>query len=79
MHSTETLIHLPGNILCAPLGGCYTILRVGWMLKYVFLGTMWVIVYGMQLDYKTVVSTFDTHLSVFTLLFPKFLPRTIIM
>lgn len=37
------------------------------------------IVYGMRLDYKTVVSTFDTHLSVFTLLFPKFLPRTIIM
>ena len=49
MHSTETLIHLPGNILCAPLGGCYTILRVGWMLKYVFLGTMWVIILDLLL------------------------------
>ena len=49
MNSTETLIHLPGNILCAPLGGCYTILRVGWMLKYVFLGTMWVIILDLLL------------------------------
>ena len=49
MHSTETLIHLPGNILCAPLGGCYTILRVGWMLKYVFLGTMWAIILDLLL------------------------------
>lgn len=49
MHSTETLIHLPGNIICAPLGGCYTILRVGWMLKYVFLGTMWVIILDLLL------------------------------
>lgn len=49
MHSTETLIHVPGNILCAPLGGCYTILRVGWMLKYVFLGTMWVIILDLLL------------------------------
>lgn len=49
MHSTETLVHLPGNILCAPLGGCYTILRVGWMLKYVFLGTMWVIILDLLL------------------------------
>lgn len=50
MHSTETLVHLPGNILCAPLGGCYTILRVGWMLKYVFLGTMWVIILDLLLQ-----------------------------
>lgn len=49
MNSTETLIHLPGNILCAPLGGCYTILRVGWMLKYVFLGTMWVVILDLLL------------------------------
>ena len=49
MNSTETLIHLPGNIFCAPLGGCYTILRVGWMLKYVFLGTMWVIILDLLL------------------------------
>lgn len=49
MHTTETLIHVPGNILCAPLGGCYTILRVGWMLKYVFLGTMWVIILDLLL------------------------------
>lgn len=49
MNSTETLIHLPGNILCAPLGGCYIILRVGWMLKYVFLGTMWVIILDLLL------------------------------
>lgn len=49
MHSTETLIHVSGNILCAPLGGCYTILRVGWMLKYVFLGTMWVIILDLLL------------------------------
>lgn len=49
MHSTETLIHVPGNILCAPLGGCYTILRVGWMLQYVFLGTMWVIILDLLL------------------------------
>ena len=49
MNSTETLIHLPGNIVCAPLGGCYTILRVGWMLKYVFLGTMWVIILDLLL------------------------------
>ena len=49
MHSTETLGHLPGNILCAPLGGCYTILRVGWMLKYVFLGTMWVVILDLLL------------------------------
>lgn len=49
MHSTETWVHLPGNILCAPLGGCYTILRVGWMLKYVFLGTMWVVVLDLLL------------------------------
>ena len=52
MHSTETLIHVPGNILCAPLGGCYTILRVGWMLKYVFLGTMWVIILDLLLAGK---------------------------
>lgn len=50
MHSTEKLVHLPGNILCAPLGGCYTILRVGWMLKYVFLGTMWVIILDLLLQ-----------------------------
>lgn len=49
MNSTETLAHLPGNILCAPLGGCYTILRVGWMLKYVFLGTMWAIILDLLL------------------------------
>ena len=49
MNSTETLIHLPGNILCAPLGGCYTILRVGWMFKYVFLGTMWVVILDLLL------------------------------
>lgn len=49
MHTTETLIHVPGNILCAPLGGCYTLLRVGWMLKYVFLGTMWVIILDLLL------------------------------
>ncbi len=49
MHSTETLVHLPGNILCAPLGGCYTVLRVGWMLKYVFLGTMWAIILDLLL------------------------------
>lgn len=49
MNSTETLVHLPGNILSAPLGGCYTVLRVGWMLKYVFLGTMWVIILDLLL------------------------------
>lgn len=52
MNTTETLVHLPGNILCAPLGGCYTILRVGWMLKYVFLGTMWVIILDLLLAGK---------------------------
>ena len=52
MNTTETLAHLPGNILCAPLGGCYTILRVGWMLKYVFLGTMWVIILDLLLAGK---------------------------
>lgn len=49
MHSTETLVHLPGNILSAPIGGCYMILRVGWMLKYVFLGTMWVVILDLLL------------------------------
>ena len=34
---------------------------------------------GLFSDYKTVMSTFDTHLSTFTLLFQRFLPRTIIM
>ena len=56
MHSTETLIHLPGNILCAPLGGCYTILRVGWMLKYVFLGTMWVVILDLLLAERKNIS-----------------------
>lgn len=53
MNTTETLAHLPGNILCAPLGGCYTILRVGWMLKYVFLGTMWVVILDLLLADKS--------------------------
>ena len=56
MNSTETLIHLPGNILCAPLGGCYTILRVGWMLKYVFLGTMWVVILDLLLAERKNIS-----------------------
>ena len=47
---TETLIHLPGTILFAPLGGGYTVLRVAWMLRYVCLGTMWVIILDLLLS-----------------------------
>lgn len=44
MHITESWIHLPGCILGAPIQGAYGILRVSWMLPYVFWGTMWVII-----------------------------------
>lgn len=37
------------------------------------------IFYGFKLDYTTIVSTFDSHLSPITMLFPKFLPRKIYM
>lgn len=37
------------------------------------------VVYGKHLHYKTIVSTFDTYLSSFTLRFKWFLPRTVIM
>lgn len=35
---------LPGCIFAAPLGKCYKVLNVGWMLGYVFFSTFWVII-----------------------------------
>lgn len=35
---------LPGSIFAAPLGKCYKVLNVGWMLGYVFFSTFWVII-----------------------------------
>lgn len=53
---TESLLHLPGVILFAPLGGAYTILRVTWMLPYVCLGTMWVVVLDLLLSNRQLYS-----------------------
>ena len=53
---TESLLHLPGVILFAPLGGAYTVLRVTWMLPYVCLGTMWVVVLDILLSHRQLYS-----------------------
>ena len=53
--SLDSFIHLPGNILFAPLGGGFDILFVTWMLKYVFLGTMWTIILDLLLYKRRVV------------------------
>lgn len=42
---------LPGCIFAAPLGKCYKVLNVGWMLGYVFFATFWVILMDI-LTYK---------------------------
>lgn len=39
-----SLKELPGCIFAAPLGKCYKVLNVGWMLGYVFFATFWVII-----------------------------------
>ena len=53
--SLDSSIHLPGNILFAPLGGGFDILFVTWMLKYVFLGTMWTVILDLLLYKRRVV------------------------
>ena len=53
--SLDSFIHLPGNILFAPLGGGFDILFVTWMLKYVFLGTMWTVILDLLLYKRRVV------------------------
>lgn len=35
---------LPGCMFAAPLGKCYKVLNVGWMLGYVFFSTFWIVV-----------------------------------
>jgi len=52
---TETFIHLPGTILFAPLGGG-SVLPVTWMLRYVCLGTMWVVVLDILLSHRQLYS-----------------------
>ena len=47
---------LPGMILGAPFVGAYTILRVSWMLQYVFLGTMWIIILDIMLHGKAIAT-----------------------
>lgn len=54
--SLDSFIHLPSNILFAPLGGGFDILFVTWMLKYVFLGTMWTVILDLLLYNRRVVS-----------------------
>lgn len=56
MNITESWIHLPGCILGAPIQGAYGILRVTWMLPYVFFGTMWVIILDLLLRDKNKIS-----------------------
>lgn len=53
--SLASFVHLPGNILFAPLGGGFDILFVTWMLKYVFLGTMWTVILDLLLYRRRVV------------------------
>ena len=53
--SLASFIHLPGNVLFAPLGGGFDILFVTWMLKYVFLGTMWTVILDLLLYKRRVV------------------------
>ncbi len=53
--SLGDFIHLPSNILFAPLGGGFDILFVTWMLKYVFLGTMWTVILDLLLYKRHVV------------------------
>lgn len=65
-HELEEIIGKKIDHFAFPYGKLYA---VG--IKSVFLGK--------QLGYKTVVSTFDTYLSRFSLLFKFFLPRTVIM
>lgn len=65
-HEVEAIIGKKIEHFAFPYGKLYA---VG--LKAVFLGK--------KLRYKTVVSTFDTYLSKFSLLFKFFLPRTVVM